>query len=77
VFKTNIWSFYFLKLNCIVFLFVIWWAHRDYDELWEIFPDEVNDIGKLWLDTGLVDESGQEKLAFETWKRVLLINKND
>lgn len=50
--------------------FVIWWAHRDYDTLWETFPDEVKDIGKLWRDTGLLDEAGKERVAHQTWKSV-------
>ncbi|WP_298501941.1 glycosyl hydrolase 53 family protein [uncultured Maribacter sp.] len=48
--------------------FVIWWAHRDYDALWETFPDEVKDIGKLWRDTGLLDENGTQRLSYTTWK---------
>lgn len=56
------------------YLFVIWWAHRDYDELWDIFPDEVKELGKLWLDTGLLDEAGKEKIAFQTWQHVLRVN---
>ncbi|MCW9714554.1 glycosyl hydrolase 53 family protein [Aliifodinibius salicampi] len=51
--------------------FVIWWAHRDYDELWATFPDEVKDIGKLWRDTGLLDEDGNQRPAYKTWKSVL------
>ncbi|MCA1763102.1 MAG: hypothetical protein LC664_08940, partial [Flavobacteriales bacterium] len=47
--------------------FVIWWAHRDYDALWETFPSEVSDLGRLWRDTGLLDEAGDERLAWNTW----------
>lgn len=52
--------------------FVIWWTHRDFDELWETFPEELKDLGKLWRDTGLLDENGGERLAFQTWKKVLI-----
>ncbi|SRR6056297_595502 len=48
--------------------FVIWWTHRDYDALWETFPPEVKDIGKLWRDTGLLDEDGNERVSYTTWK---------
>ncbi|MCH2233168.1 MAG: hypothetical protein MK078_02860 [Crocinitomicaceae bacterium] len=48
--------------------FVIWWSHRDFDKLWETFPDDVKDVGKLWKDTGLLDENGNSRPAFETWK---------
>ena len=50
--------------------FVIWWAHRDFDELWETFPDEVKNLGKIWRDTGLLDEDGAERPAFHTWSEV-------
>jgi hypothetical protein len=50
--------------------FVIWWAHRDFDELWAIFPDETKDLGKLWRDTGLLDQDGNERPAFAVWKEI-------
>ncbi len=61
-----------LLLNAQVneYLFIIWWSHRDYDRLWEIFPEEVKDIGKLWRDTGLIDENGDERIAYRTWELV-------
>ena len=48
--------------------FFIWWTHRDYDELWETFPDEVKDLGKIWRDTGLLDEDGNERPVYDTWE---------
>ncbi|MEW7276968.1 glycosyl hydrolase 53 family protein [Aquimarina sp. 2201CG1-2-11] len=51
--------------------FVIWWAYRDFDALWETFPDDRKDQGKLWRDAGLIDEEGKEREAFVTWKSVL------
>ena len=51
--------------------FVIWWAFRDYDALWETFPPEFQDIGKLWRDTGLLDENGNERPSYEVWEEVL------
>lgn len=51
---------------------VVWWAHRDYDALWEVFPPEVRDIGQLWRDTGLLDENGIERLALRTWESFYL-----
>ena len=50
------------------YLYVIWWAYRDYDELWETFPDEVKDLGKLWISTGILNEDGAEKEALESWE---------
>lgn len=48
--------------------FIIWWTFRDYDAHWETFPVELLDIGKLWRDTGLVDEEGNQRLSYTTWK---------
>lgn len=51
--------------------FLIWWTHRDYDELWQIFPDSTKDLGKLWKDTGLLSENGGERPALSTWRSIL------
>lgn len=53
------------------YLFVIWWAHRDFDVLWETFPDELKDLGKLWRDTGLLDQNGNARPAYTIWKTIL------
>lgn len=50
--------------------FIIWWAHKDYDALWQTFPQEVQDIGKLWRDTGLINEVGNERLSLTTWSTI-------
>ncbi len=50
--------------------FVIWWAHRDYDALWETFPENVKEVGKLWRDTGLKDESDKGRKALKTWEKI-------
>lgn len=50
--------------------YIIWWTHRDYDALWETFPDDVKDLGKLWISNGLLNEDGVEKEGMETWKQL-------
>lgn len=50
--------------------YIVWWAHRDYNELWEIFPEEVQDLGKIWISTGIMNENGAEKRALSTWEMV-------
>lgn len=50
--------------------FIIWWAFRDFDELWKTFPDEYKDLGKLWRDTGLLDENGNERPSYDIWKSI-------
>ena len=49
--------------------YVIWWGHRDYDELLEVFPTELKDIGTFWISNGIINEDGREKKAYSTWKR--------
>lgn len=51
--------------------FIIWWAYRDYDKLWNTFPAAYKDVGKLWRDTGLLDENGTERPSFTIWKGIL------
>lgn len=50
--------------------YIIWWTHRDYTLLWETFPEEAKDLGKLWLSTGLINEDGTEKEAYKSWGEV-------
>jgi len=33
--------------------------------------DELQDLGKLWISTGIINEDGLEKEAYSTWKIVL------
>ena len=47
--------------------YIIWFTHRDYNELWETFPADVKDIGKIWISTGIINEDGMEKNANSTW----------
>ncbi len=51
--------------------FIIWWGFRDYDALWETFPEELKDLGQLWRDTGLIDENGNERQSKTTWNKTL------
>jgi len=48
--------------------FIIWWAHRDFDALWETFPEESKDLGRIWRDTGLSDENGARRPALDSWE---------
>jgi hypothetical protein len=50
------------------YLFVTYWTARDFDELWKTFPESVKDLGTLWRDTGLIDEAGRPRPAYEMWK---------
>ncbi len=49
------------------YLYITWWCHRDYDNLWATFPPEVQYTGSLWLSTGIINENGAEKQAYASW----------
>lgn len=49
------------------YAFIIWWTHRDYDQLWQLFPAETKDLGLLWRDTGLLDGEGHARPALNSW----------
>ncbi len=50
--------------------YLIWWAHRDFYELWLTFPEELKDLGKLWRNTGLVTDEGDKRKTYSTWNTV-------
>ena len=60
----------FLNAHQHNYAFVIWWAYRDFDKLWETFPPELMDLGKIWRDTGLQDENGNDRKAMKLWLEI-------
>ena len=50
------------------YLFDIWWTFADYDALWAIFPAESQELGSIWLNTGLINETGEAKPAYQLWQ---------
>lgn len=52
--------------------FVIWYAVRDYDALWNNALQR-SDLALVWRDTGFYDEDGLRRLALETWNKALLV----
>jgi len=53
------------------YLFVTLFACKDFDEMWQSFPDSVKDLGRLWRDTGIVDEMNNKRPAYFSWMRAL------
>jgi hypothetical protein len=53
------------------YLFVTWWTSRDFDALWETFPESIKELGSIWRDTGLLDADGTPRPAFSVWKEWL------
>jgi hypothetical protein len=51
-------------------VFVISFVVRDYDQLWEDIGAN-NDITIAWRDTGLLDESGQQRVSYSLWNNFL------
>lgn len=50
--------------------FVIWFAIRDYDALWNTVLGQSQDA-LVWRDTGLYDEAGADRPAILRWRRSL------
>jgi hypothetical protein len=48
-------------------LFVIWFAIRDYDALWNGALGQ-SELALVWRDTGLYDEDGGERMALPVWR---------
>jgi hypothetical protein len=51
------------------YAYAIWWTHRDYDALWEVFPEDQKDFGQLWISTGIVNENGELKASWKSWEK--------
>ncbi|MFA3782443.1 hypothetical protein ABRY23_05190 [Melioribacteraceae bacterium 4301-Me] len=54
-------------------IFIINFVIQDYDKLWKALGSP-EDISKAWRDTGLYDENGNARLAYETWNNKLSIS---
>jgi hypothetical protein len=58
------------KLNA---KFIIWMLPRDCDALYEKIPAPINEMLKLFKDSGLLDGEGKPRKAFELWSQWLKI----
>jgi hypothetical protein len=47
---------------------ILWFSSHDYDTLWTNTLGS-DDLSKIWKDTGLVDESLNERQGFSTWQQ--------
>lgn len=52
--------------------FVIWWTHKDYDELFETLDEQTKPLARIWRDAGLVNQSDQERPGLREWKSILM-----
>jgi len=52
-------------------LFVIYWAHRDWDARWESAKDTMEEVWTAWRDIGLLAGDGEARPALEVWKQWL------
>lgn len=51
--------------------FVIWMLPRDCDALYEKIPPPLNELLKLFKDTGLLDGDGKPRKSYELWSQWL------
>ena len=49
------------------YAFVVVWAHRDYDALWNRMQDELPEWGALWRDVGILDGGGSARPSRDVW----------
>lgn len=49
------------------YTFVIVWAHRDYDALWNRLQGEFPEWGSLWRDVGILDGEGSARPSRDVW----------
>ncbi|MBU7015734.1 MAG: glycosyl hydrolase 53 family protein [Theionarchaea archaeon] len=57
-----------LKKACdYEFVFVVNWAPLDFVDLLEVFPDELKELGKIWVYTGMKRSDGCPKKALSVW----------
>ena len=54
--------------------FVVWWALVDFDPLWNGVLAQ-DPVARIWRDTGLFDESLNQRPALDTWQRQLALQK--
>lgn len=50
--------------------FIVWFSIVDYDDLWENQLG-MDDVARIWKDTGFLDESLNERPALNVWDRAL------
>ena len=48
--------------------FIITFAYKDYDALWKKIASGTDPTFQAWQDTGLVDEKGARRPAYQLWK---------
>jgi hypothetical protein len=58
----------FREANSANIEFIINFVLRDYDQLWQSIGAK-DDVSIAWRDTGLIDENGLERAAYQTWKK--------
>lgn len=62
---------------CDNYLFVIAFLYRDYDALWEKIKGTAPEAFIVWKDCGLIDERGNERPAYDVWKRYFSMKRPD
>lgn len=50
------------------YLCVIWWAHRDYDNMISYYPDDLQELASIWSRSGLLTRDGEKRKIFYLWE---------
>ena len=69
---------YFVLLNKAReenYKFLVLWAYRDYDILWQSMKDSLPEWGAIWRDVGLQDGQGKERPAMDIWTLFFTMRK--
>ena len=53
------------------YLCVIWWAHRDYDNMMSYYPYDLQELASIWLRSGLLTKDGKKREVFYLWEKWL------
>ena len=54
--------------------FIVWWALVDFDALWDGALGQ-DPVARIWRDTGLFDESLNQRPALDAWQQQLALPK--
>jgi hypothetical protein len=49
--------------------FIVTFLYKDYDSLWKKIADKSPSVFQAWQDTGLLDEKGTSRPAYQLWKQ--------
>ena len=73
--QKNVYYVLLNKANKNNYEFLVLWAYRDYDILWESIKEQSPEWGALWRDVGLQDGQGKDRPSMDIWDLFLAMPK--